>query len=71
MASPAQDGPEFQDIVCGTEEHPFAAHLPHPAQQELSIAEALFDLAKDWLQGGFAPHPAEYAYSSTFTGSWG
>jgi hypothetical protein len=40
----AEGGPEFQDIVCGTDERPLAVHLPHSAQQELSIAAALFDL---------------------------
>ena len=51
----AEGGPEFQDIVCGTDERPLAVHLPHSAQQELSIAAALFDLAEDRLDDHFAP----------------
>ena len=54
-ASPAQGGPQFQDIVCGTDERPFAAHLPHPPQQELPIAPALFDLTEHGLHDRFAP----------------
>lgn len=50
----AQGGPEFQDIVGRTDERPFAAHLLHPAQQELSIAAALLDLTEDRLDNCFA-----------------
>jgi hypothetical protein len=55
LASLAQGGPEFEHMVCGTDERPFAAHLPHPAQQELSIAAALLDLAEGRLDDRFAP----------------
>jgi hypothetical protein len=39
----------------GTDERPFAMHLPHSAQQELSIAAALLDLAEHRLDDRFAP----------------
>lgn len=50
----AQGGPEFQDIVGRTDERPFAPHLPQAAQQELSIAAVLLDLAEDRLDNRFA-----------------
>jgi hypothetical protein len=41
-SGPTIEGPpELQDIMGGTDERPLPAHLPHPAQQELSIAAAL------------------------------
>lgn len=54
-ADPAQGRPEFQDIVRGTDERPFPAHLPHPAQQELPIATTLLDLAEHRFDNRFAP----------------
>lgn len=39
----------------GTDARPLAAHLPHPAQQELAIAAAGLDLAKDRFDDRFAP----------------
>lgn len=64
-ARATQGGPELQDIVRGTDERPFSAHLPHPAQQELSMAAALFDLTEHWLDNrfplGVAPSPAHCA----------
>jgi len=47
-------GPELEHIVGGTDECPFSAHLLHSAQQELSIAAALLDLAEDRLNDRFA-----------------
>lgn len=57
-AAPTQGGPEFEHIVWGTDEHPFAPHLPHPAQQELPIGAPLLDLAEDRLDNRFAPRVA-------------
>jgi hypothetical protein len=53
-ASPAQGAPEFQDIVCGTDERPFPSDLLHPAQQELPIAAPLLDLTEHRFHDGFA-----------------
>ena len=47
--------PELEHIVRGTDQCPFAAHLPHSAQQELSIATALLDLAEHRFDNRFAP----------------
>ncbi len=51
--SPAQGSPELAHIVRGTDERPFAAHLPHSAQQGLSIAATLLDLTEDRLDNRF------------------
>src|SRR5574339_181450 len=53
-ASAPPSGPEFQNIVGGTDQRPFPAHLPHPSQQELAEAAALFDLAEHRLDNRFA-----------------
>lgn len=50
----SEDPPELQDIACGADEHLSSTHPSHPAQQELSIAAVLLDLAEYRFDDRFA-----------------
>ena len=46
---------QLQHIVRRADQHPFPPHLPHAAQQELSEAAAVRDLAEHRLDDRFPP----------------